>query len=409
MPKERKSLCILTTVAGSIRTFYPGQIEALNKAGLKTTVICADDPNIRDYIPADTDFYPVEFSRVLSPLRDIKAFLKLYRIFSIRKFDIVQYSTPKASLLGSIAAFLARVPIRIYILWGLYYMGQSGLKKLMFKTYERIICLLSTNIIPIAHEMVDFVETEGLTKSSKCEVMLNGSACGIDLEKFNPERWQDSHKEIRNSLNIPESSIVIGTIARLTGDKGINELVTAVDMLCDEIPSLYLLLIGNQEQKDRLLPSTEQIIANYPRIKAVGWQKNPLPYYAAMDIFCLPTHREGFGKVNLEAEAMGLPVVSTNIIGPRESVENGVTGFLVEPKSSKALIEPLKKLILDAGLRKEMGRKGIERIKQKFDSKHIIQAVVEHRLKLLGIPYSTPAEKPLRPSKQDIIPCGDKK
>jgi glycosyltransferase involved in cell wall biosynthesis len=230
--------------------------------------------------------------------------------------------------------------------------------------------------------MIGFVEVEGLAKRSKCEVMLNGSACGIDLQKFDLEKCQHFRNEVRNELNIPEYATVIGTVARLTGDKGINELVTAFNMLCDETPLLYLLLIGDQEEKDRLLPSTEQMIANNTRIKPVGRQENPLPYYAAMDIFCLPTYREGFGKVNLEAQVMGLPVVSTNVIGPRESVEDGETGFLVKPKSSKALIEPLKKLILDAELRKRIGQNGRGRIKQKFDSKDVIQAIVKHRLKL---------------------------
>lgn len=381
---HKNSLCVLTTISGSIKAFYRDQLDAMNNLGLKTTVICADDTKIRDFIPADTGFVPVEFSRVLSPIRDVKVLWKLCRLFRNKKYDIVQYSTPKASLLGSIAAFLARVPIRIYILWGLYYMGQSGLKRFILKSFERIICLLSTHILPISHEMVDFVESEGLTKSSKCEVMYNGSACGIDLQKFNPEKWQDSRNELRNNLDIPEYATVIGTVARLTGDKGINELVKVFNTLCGEVPLLYLLLIGDQEEKDRLLPSTEQIIANNTRIRSVGRQENPLPYYMAMDIFCLPTYREGFGKVNLEAQAMGLPVVSTNVIGPRESVENGITGFLVEPKNSEALIEPLKKLIVDPRLRKTMGQKGREKIKQKFNSKDVIRAVVEHRLRLLN-------------------------
>ncbi len=390
---RKSSLCILTTVSGSIRSFYQGLIDALNKAGFTTTVVCADDPQIRNYIPAETNFFPVKFSRVLSPVSDVKVLWKLYRFFRNKKFAIVQYSTPKASLLGSIAAFLARVPIRIYILWGLYYMGQSGLKKFMFKTFERIICLLSTNIVPIAHEMINFVNSERLAKKSKCEVMHNGSACGIDLHRFDPEKWRDSRNKVRNNLNIPEHAVVIGTVARLTGDKGINELVIAFNRLCNEFPLLYLLLVGEQEEKDRLLSSTEQVIAENPRIKAAGRQNNPLPYYAAMDIFCLPTYREGFGKVNLEAQAMELPVVSTNVIGPRESVDNGNTGFLVEPRNSEVLIEPLKKLILNDELRKQMGRKGKNRIKQKFDSKDVIQKIVEHRLRLLALPPTNPAEQ----------------
>jgi len=378
------NLCILTTVSASIKAFYQGQIEAMNRSGFKTTIVCAEDSLIRDFIPADTGFFPAEFSRVLSPLQDVKVLWKLYGLFRNKKFDIVQYSTPKASLLGTIAAFLARVPIRIYILWGLYYMGQSGLKKFMFKIFERIICSLSTNILPISKEMIDFVEAEGLTKSSKCEVMYNGSACGIDLQQFDPEKWRDFRNELYNNLNIPEYATIIGTVARLTGDKGINELVEAFDVICNEVSLLYLLLVGEQEEKDRLLSSTERIITGNPRIKITGWQENPLPHYAAMDIFCLPTYREGFGKVNLEAQAMSLPVVSTNVIGPRESVDNGKTGFLVEPRSSEALIEPLRKLVLNPELRREMGRNGRKRIERMFDGEDVIRAIVEHRLRLLS-------------------------
>jgi glycosyltransferase involved in cell wall biosynthesis len=126
------------------------------------------------------------------------------------------------------------------------------------------------------------------------------------------------------------------------------------------------------------------MIANNTRIKPVGWQENPLPYYAAMDIFCLPSYREGFPQSPLEAQAMELPVVSTNVLGCREAVVNNQTGFLVEPRDSRALVEPLKKLILDTELRKQMGQKGRGRIKQKFDSKDVIRAIVEHRLKLLS-------------------------
>jgi glycosyltransferase involved in cell wall biosynthesis len=231
--------------------------------------------------------------------------------------------------------------------------------------------------------MIDFVEREGLSRRSKCEVMLNGSACGVDLERFDPEKWRDSRSEVRNNLDIPEYATVIGTVARLTGDKGINELTEAFNILCDDVPLLYLLLVGGQEEEDRLSPSTEQIIANNTRVRAVGYQPDPVPFYLAMDIFCLPTYREGFGEVNLEAQALKLPVVSTNVIGPRESIEDGRTGYLVEPRSSEALICSLKRLIPDPKLRKEMGREGRKRVVRMFDRRDMIGAVVEHRLRLL--------------------------
>lgn len=358
-------------------------MEAFEQAGFETTVICADDPDLNGWLPDGVRFIPVPFSRVLSPLSDLAVLFKLIRIFRKEKFSIIQYSTPKASLLGSMAAFLARAPIRIYILWGLYYTGQQGAKRFLFKAFEKLICRLSHRIIPIAHEMVDFAVSEGLGKRSQYEVMLHGSACGVDLDRVDPDKWKDSKSKIRDQYHIPENGVLIGTVARLTGDKGINELVAAFDRISDQIPGVYLLLVGRQEEKDRLLPETERIIRDNPRIRTTGWQENPLPYYAAMDVFCLPTYREGFGEVNLEAQAMGLPVVSTDTIGPRESVENGVTGFLVEPKSTEALVEPLTELLRSSELRSRMGQAARQRVADKFDRKKMIQAIVQHRLSLL--------------------------
>jgi glycosyltransferase involved in cell wall biosynthesis len=205
----------------------------------------------------------------------------------------------------------------------------------------------------------------------------------VDLEIFDPEKWKPFKNKIRNELHVPENGMVIGTVARLTGDKGINELVQAFDELSQEIPRIYLLLVGDQEEKDRLLPVTERIINMNPRIRSVGWQGNPLPYYSAMDIFCLPTYREGFGEVNLEAQAMGLPVVSTNVIGPRESVENNSTGYLVESQKNEALLKPLKQLLTNQQLRTQFGIAGRKRVIEKFDRKEMIKAIIGHRLSLL--------------------------
>jgi glycosyltransferase involved in cell wall biosynthesis len=380
---KRHKICIITTVSVSIKAFYKGQLEALKQAGFEVAVICANDAELNKQLPGNVKYLSVPFSRVISPISDIGTVLKLIRIFRKERFNIVQYSTPKASLLGSIAAFLAKVPVRIYILWGLYYTGQTGLKHKLFRFFEKIICSISTNIIPISHEMVGFALSEGLGRKEKYEVMLNGSACGVDLELFDPEKWKNSRKKIRDDFNIPENAVVIGAVARLTGDKGINELVQAFDVLSNEIPRLYLLLVGEQEEKDRLSLESERTLRDNLCVRLAGWQDNTLPFYAAMDIFCLPTYREGFGEVNLEAQAMGLPVVSTDVIGPRESVENGTTGFLVRPKSAEAVREALLKLVSNKSLREQMGAKGRVRVIEKFDRKAMIAAVVQHRLFLL--------------------------
>lgn len=380
---KKPKICILTTVSLAIRSFYRGQLAALRDAGFEVMVVCADDEALREQLPEGVRFVPAAFARVVSPLADLAVLWQLYRLFRRERFDIVQYSTPKASLLGAIAACAARVPMRIYILWGLYYMGQRGFKRTLFKGFERLICRLSHKIVPISHEMVEFALGEGLGRRPQYEVMLNGSACGVDLEQFDPDKWASSRRAIRERFHLPENAVVIGTVARLTGDKGINELVQAFDRLSGEVTGVYLLLVGAQEEKDRLSSETDRISRDNPRVRPAGWQDNPLPFYAAMDIFCLPTYREGFGEVNLEAQAMGLPVVSTDVIGPRESIENEVTGLLVPAKSAEAVYEALRTLACDRERRRKMGQKARERVIEKFDRHAMIAAVVQHRMSLL--------------------------
>lgn len=384
MANINKMICIVTTIAGSIRAFYLDQIKAMLKAGIIPAIICAEAKSLKEEVPDEVKLYDVPFSRSISPFRDLVTLFQLYKIFRKNKFPLIQYSTPKAALISSIAAFFARVPIRIYIMWGLYYMGQKGLSRFIFKTFERVICLLSNHVLPISHEMVDFMEKEGLVKKSKCQVMLNGSACGIDVDKYEPQQWRDFRDKIRGEIGIPEDAVVIGTVARITGDKGINELVGAFRSLEAKFPNVFLLLVGESEEKDQLHAATEEIILKDNNIKAMGRQDNPLPYYAAMDIFCLPTYREGFGKVNLEAQAMEIPVVSTDVIGPRESIEDGVTGFLVEPRNSHSLEFPLEKLISDKSLRMKMGKAGRERVKKMFNSVDVINRIISHRIELLN-------------------------
>jgi glycosyltransferase involved in cell wall biosynthesis len=379
----RPKICIVTTVSLSIKLFYPDQIRALQNAGFDVTVLCASDPELPALLPQGVRYLSVELTRSMNPWKDLKCLLQLWGIFRREQFAIIQYSTPKGSLLGALAAWLARCPIRIYILWGLYYIGTAGFNRWLLKTFEKIICRISTHILPISHDMIGFLESEGLAQRRKCRVMMHGSACGIDLDRVDPQKWSTQRDIIRNQYNIPKDAVVIGTVARLTGDKGINELVQAFDTISKSSPNAYLVLVGDQELKDRLQPATEHIIAQNARIRAVGWQNNPLPFYAAMDIFCLPTYREGFGEVNLEAQAMELPVVSTDTIGPRESVHNGMTGFLVKVTSSEALLEPLRTLIADPELRTRMGKAGRQRVREQFDRKDIVRAVVEHRQSLV--------------------------
>jgi glycosyltransferase involved in cell wall biosynthesis len=380
---KRYKIASLTTVASTTKFFFKGQFPALCRAGVYPTIICADDPDLQSVLPEGSNVIPIELTRVLSPLKDFKALCRLYKIFRKEKYDLVQYASPKAALLGSVAAFFARIPIRLYLVWGLYYEGQAGIKRNIHKFFEWVICLFSTHVLPNSHEMADTIVRQKIVPRKKCQVLLNGSACGIDFNEFDIEKWRPQRKTVREALGIPAGSVIVGIFGRLTGDKGVNEGVEAFLHIADRNPHVYLLVIGNQEEKDKLLPETIEQIKNHPRILNLPHQESLLPYYSALDIICLPTYREGFPQTPLEAQAMEVPVVSTDISGVREAVVKNKTGFLVEPKNSKALVEPLMKLIRDKSLRKEMGCEGRKRTYRLFNQEKIIQAVVQHRLSLL--------------------------
>jgi glycosyltransferase involved in cell wall biosynthesis len=214
-------------------------------------------------------------------------------------------------------------------------------------------------------------------------MIYNGSACAIDLEEFDPAKWRQSGEQLKSELGIPKDGIVVGLFCRLTGDKGVNEMMAAFQRISQERPNVYLLVVGREEQKDRLPSGTMDIINNHPRVFRLGWQETLLLCYAALDIFCLPSYREGFPQSLIEAQAMEVAVVTTNIIGARETIVNNQTGLLAEPKNSRALYTVLEKLLDSSQLRKEFAKNGRERVIKMFGRKEFLQAMVAHHLNLL--------------------------
>jgi len=380
---ERKKICLIATVSITIKAFCIDLITGMNNEGMEVTIICKDTDKLRSILPEDVKVYDLGFSRLSSPLKDLHLLFVLTGILRREKFDMVQYVTPKAAFLGSIASFMAGVPLRLYLLWGLYYESRKNFKKILFEIVEKVTCFLSTHILPNSHKMCETIIKRKFAKKSKCEVILYGSACGINLDEYDSAKWPSFRKETRSKFKISERAVVIGVFGRLTGDKGINETVSAFLELSENHDNLYLLVVGSYEEKDRPLFETMKVIDNHPRIIRLEWQKSITPFYTVIDIFCIATYREGFPQTPLEAQAMEVPVVATNINGCSEAVQNGVAGFLVEPRSAKALIEPLKRLIGDEHLRKQMGKMGRKRIEEMFDGKKMVKAIIKHRQSLL--------------------------
>jgi glycosyltransferase involved in cell wall biosynthesis len=268
-------------------------------------------------------------------------------------------------------------------MWGLYYVTQIGFKKFLFKTIEKIVCHCSTAIAPDSKGNVKLAVKEGLCKADKIAVVGHGSANGVDTERFNPDKLADAGKQIRHQLNIPDNGTVLGCIAAIVGDKGINELIEAFDIVSKSNTNVYLLYIGQTTEKDPVKNSTLETMKNHPRIIHLGWQTEPEKYMAAMDISILPTYREGFGVVNIEASAMRLPVISTDVPGPQESIVNNETGILVPAKQVGPLYEAMKTLLNRPLCAKKFGEAGRKRVQEFYEQKKLWQAILEHKQSLL--------------------------
>jgi glycosyltransferase involved in cell wall biosynthesis len=216
-------------------------------------------------------------------------------------------------------------------------------------------------------------------------VFAQGSVAGIDTAcTFSPDRFNSSDRvSLRGECDIPQDALVLGFVGRLVKDKGLRELACAWETLRSEYPWLYLLLVGPFEKGDPLLPRDEVLIRSDPRVRLVGFANDTVPFYAIMDVFVLPSYREGFGLTNIEAAAMQLPVVSTRIPGCVDSVQDGVTGELVPPRDAESLAEAIRKYLDDESLRHRHGLAGRERVIREFRPEPIWEDLCQEYARLL--------------------------
>jgi len=377
-------LCACSTIPLSIRAFYGEQLTSLIENGFEVHVLTSPDPAFAEWLPDGVTYHPVAMARRVTPLADLRALAQIIGVFRRNRFDLVQYNTPKAALCCSIAARLNRVPTRLYLMWGLYYTGQHGLRRALFKTFERVVCRNSTHIAPDGRETMAYAIEQGLCPADKIEVVGNGSANGIDLARFDPAGLRDSRRRLRDELEIGADDVVVGIVARLGREKGINELIHAFVRAREHDPRLVLLLVGPVEEGAGIEPEVLTEMRENPAIRSVGFQSEVERYLAAMDVFALPSWREGFGVVNLEAAAMELPVVSTDVMGPRESVLDGETGLLVPLRDADALRGAMLKLAGDPELRRRFGEAGRRRVEQEFEQRQHWGRILEHRRRIMA-------------------------
>lgn len=380
---EPVKLCVVTTVSLTLRIFLLKQLVYLSQNGFDVTVVCAYDSIFVLDCPPELKYIPVHMTRKIGGWSTLAGWWKLYWLFKREKFRMIQYSTPKAALISSLAGLLASIPVRLYCQWGIYYVGVNGLAKKVFKLIEKLTCFCSTDISPDSNGNLEFAIVEGLYPRKKGNVIYNGSANGVNLNKFDITKKIIWRNNIRAEFSFNERNFVYGFVGRITKDKGINELINVFQRLAQNDSGIFLILIGMEEEKHELNSTVIEAIHHHPQIITLGWKANIQEYTAAMDVMVLPSYREGFGVVAIEAQALGVPVITTDIPGPRDAILNGKTGILIPTADEESLMKAMHKLKNDQDLRKTMGDKGILFIRENFEQGIFWEKVLEHRMSLL--------------------------
>jgi len=323
--------------------------------------------------------------RRFSPGHDLIALVHLiYYLVRIRP-HIVHAHTPKGGLLGMIGAWLTHVPVRVYHIHGLRYETEKGFRRRILIWSEKIACACAQRVICVSHSLQEIVIKEYLCKPEKISVLGNGSINGVDaVGKFNPASIEKSAQlRVRESTHIPVDASVLGYVGRIVRDKGMHELAEAWSTLRETMPNLHLLVIGYFEPQDPVSPHVHEVFKNDPRVHLVGFVADTPPMYAAMDVLALPTYREGFPSVVIEAAAMTVPVVGTRVTGCVDAIVDGVTGTLVPARDANALTRAIQRYLMNLELRQRHGDAARQRVLQDFRPEPIWDAVYQVYLELL--------------------------
>lgn len=374
-----KKVCFVTTIPAPVHSFLGEHIRASAEKWPVTVISNPVGSELLENLPAQ--FIPLEIERKPSPLRDLLVLAQLVKLFRRERFELVHSITPKAGLLAMLAGWLAGVPNRVHTFTGQVWANKRGWKRGALKYFDKLIVLFATNVLVDSPSQRDFLVSEDVLHQGKGVVIGCGSICGVDERRFHPNL--QARNAVRAELVVGPEQTVILFLGRLNRDKGILDLAAAFVDLASRRNDIVLLLVGAEE--DVPFTRVQEICgAHQEQLRRVSYTPNPERYMAAADIFCLPSYREGFGQVIIEAGASGVPTVASQIYGVTDAVVDGKTGLLFPAGDVAALTRSLWTLIADRDLRQQMGEAARVRALELFPSKKITEETVALYCELLG-------------------------
>ncbi|MFJ6112183.1 glycosyltransferase family 4 protein [Dietzia maris] len=354
-----KKIIYTTTIGSSTWSFLEGQLAHFRERGADVIAVCTPDRLFAAATERErVKGHGIHMEREISPRSDIKALASWITLLRLEKPDVINAGTPKAALLGLISSTVTGVPTRIYTVRGLRYETTTGTKRRVLRLIETLCCALSTHVIAVSHGVALQMKKDRITKSPII-VIGDGSSNGVRAQDIAERADQLDPSECRRIWSVPANRLVVGFVGRITPDKGGDCITKALQLIHERRPDLdfALLVVGEAEDPDAVSTLNKVPYPTY----TTGWIDDTVPAFRAMDILCLPTKREGFPNVVLEAGAVSLPTVTTTATGARESVIDGVTGHLVPVDDPSALADALIEIGNSSRLRTAMGKAARER------------------------------------------------
>jgi glycosyltransferase involved in cell wall biosynthesis len=358
-----------------------GRLRAFRDAGFRVTLVSGPGELLeRTAREQDAQAIALPMKRRVAPLADLISFFRLWRLMRRLRPEVTEFSSPKAGFLGTFAAWLAGVPVRVYMLRGLKLERTRGIKQRLLLAAERMAARCAHEVLCNSRSVQEQAAALGIASEVKLKLLGSGSSNGVNAERFSP-----GASRVREQFGIPTAAPVLGFVGRFTRDKGVPELLDAFEEIARAEPEAHLLMVGWFDAAEDELSSRDRArIRSQAHIHCTeGRVDDTAPYYRAMDVLVLPTWREGFPNVVLEAAATGVPAVTTESTGARDSVVPEVTGLLIPAGYPGAIVEAVLALLRDAERRRRMGEAARAWVTEHFSDAHVLGLTVEFYKTLL--------------------------
>ena len=373
-----KKICFVATVEFAVNVYLINHLRALSQLYDTTVIVNTNNPNFLANKGIKVNVVKLGFVREISLMNDLITLIKLISIFRRYRFDAVHSMMPKSGLLAMMAAWVARTPVRVHTFTGQIWVNKAGIKRFLFKKIDSLIAFLATSIIVDSPSQLQFLLNEEVAYKESSLVFCSGSISGVDISRFKPDK--NMGISVRQQLSIDDDAVVFLFLGRLTQDKGVLDLAQAFNQV--QTKNTHLVFVGPDEKHTQ----HELVNVTLPcadKVHFVGYTDTPECYMAAADVLCLPSYREGFGGVIIEAAAVGIPSIASRIYGITDAVVEGETGLLHEPRNIVEIKVCMEELVNNPALRLKLGEQAKKRAVESFNSSLLTQAWVNFYQKKL--------------------------